>query len=58
MFSSMPREKVHFQLFCKGHIPLRCPPSERELVRELVCDLLASWSQTCSELEFGLSRTI
>jgi len=44
----------------KGQIPLRYPASEpaRELVRELVCDLLASRSQICSELEFGLSRTI
>jgi len=58
VFTSMPWVKVHFQLFCKGQIPLRYPASERELVRELVCDLLGSWSQTCSELEFGLSRTI
>jgi len=40
----------------KGQIPLRYPASEP--ARELVCDLLDSWSQTCSELEFGLSLTI
>jgi len=33
----------------EGQIPLRYPASEpaRELVGELVCDLLASWSKTC-----------
>jgi len=36
---------------CKGQIPLRYTASEpaRELVRELVCDLLATWSQTRCE---------
>ena len=40
----------------KGQIPLRYAASEpaRELVRELVCDLLSSWTA----MEFCLSRAI
>jgi len=40
---------VRVIVYAWGQIPLRYPASEpaRELVRELVCYLLASWSQTC-----------
>jgi len=55
--------RTEARVYCegpRGQIPLVYPASEPscELVCTLVCDLLQSWLQTCSELEFGLSRTV
>ena len=45
-------QRTCLYLYTSRQIPLRCPASEP--ARELVCDLLASWTA----MEFGLSRAI